>query len=384
MTTTALTLKRRHLLLSAASLGLSTLAPAPAWSQISKPSKPQRNPAVVQIVDTSIAQRDVSRDFLIGSRAAWQDINARGGIRSRAIEHITIETDGSIASLRSAIGTVRGLPHCVALSGTAGDRAATQLVSLLHQEQLEIAHVAPWLLNSELDGDERTFPIFAPREKQIAHALKSLSVMGVPELGAIYASAQEHEMYRPEVERTAAKLKIRLQSYGPTNNLKGIGQSLTPETPAILLFLGGTPELVQFTQGIAKQARQRYVIALADVNLQTLMQMGAARNTSVMATQVVPMVTSSLPVVRHYRETLSRLFDEAPTPLSLAGFIAARYTHEVLSTIDGAPTRKNVLQAFQQRNSVDIGGFRVSFNAQRRSGAFVTQSMLGADGRVIG
>lgn len=255
MTTTSLTLKRRHLLLSAASLGLGSLAPA--WSQTAKPSKTQHNPAVVQIVDTSIGQQDVSRDFLIGSHAAWQDINARGGIRGRTIEHITLETDGSLASLRTAIDTLRGLPQCVALCGTAGDRAATQLVSLLRHEALDIAHVAPWLLNSELDGDERTFPIFAPREEQIAHALRSLSVMGVAELGAVYASAQEHEMYRPEVERTAAGLKIRLRNYGPTNKLKDIGQSLTSETPAILLFLGGTPELVQFTQGIAKQARQR-------------------------------------------------------------------------------------------------------------------------------
>jgi len=377
-----MTLKRRKLLAGTASLGLGSLTPA--WSQIAKPSITQRNPAVVQIVDTSMAQQDVSRDFLIGSRAAWQDINARGGLRGRAIEHITIETDGSMASLRSAIDTLRGLPHCVALSGTAGDRAATQLVSLLHQEQLDIAHVAPWLLNSELDGDERTFTIFASHQEQIAHALNSLSVMGVPELGAVYASPQEYTLYRADVERIAAKLKIRLQSYGPADKLKQIGQSLTPATPAILLFLGGTPELVQFTQGIAKQARQRYVIGLADVNLQTLMQMGAAHNTPVMATQVVPMVTASLPVVRHYRETLSRLFDEAPSPLSLAGFIAARYTQEVLATLNGAATRQSVLQAFQKRTAIDVGGFRVSFSAQRRSGSFVTQSMLASDGRVIG
>lgn len=135
---------------------------------------------------------------------------------------------------------------------------------------------------------------------------------------------------------------------------------------------------------IEKQSRQRYVIALAEVNLQTMMQMGAARNTPVMATQVVPLVNSGMPVVRSYRETLARLFDEPPTPLSLAGFLAARYTFEVLSTVEGTPTRQNSLQAFQRRASMDLGGFRVSYNAQQRSGAFVTQSMLTPDGRVVG
>jgi hypothetical protein len=148
--------------------------------------------------------------------------------------------------------------------------------------------------------------------------------------------------------------------------------------------VGGTPELAEFTQGLEKQARQRYVVALADVNLQTMLQMGAARNTPVIATQPVPLVNASLPVVRSYRETLSRLFDEPPTPLSLAGFIAARYTYEVLNDVDGPMTRQSVLAAFQRRTRFDVGGFSISFNPQRRSGSYVTQSMMTIDGRLIG
>ena len=70
--------------------------------------------------------------------------------------------------------------------------------------------------------------------------------------------------------------------------------------------------------------------------------------------------------------------------MSLAGFIAARYTYEVLNEIDGPLTRQSALVAFQRRASLDIGGFRISFNAQRKSGAYVTQSMMTLDGRLIG
>jgi hypothetical protein len=104
----------------------------------------------------------------------------------------------------------------------------------------------------------------------------------------------------------------------------------------------------------------------------------------VIATQAVPMVNAALPIVRRYREVLARLFDEPPVALSLAGFIAAQYTCEVLGEVEGVPTRASVLAAFQHRREVDLGGFRVSFDAQRRSATFVTQSMLTADGRVVG
>jgi len=374
-------ISRRQLLRGASMLTAG--AAATGWAQPGKPAA-SRGVVVAQVVDFSPAQQDVSKDFLIGSRAAWQDINARGGIRGRQVQHLALETDGTPASLRAALDSVRDNPSCVVLSGSVGDQIASQIATPSRQGGLDIAHAAPWLQNSSLEIDDKTFPIFAARQEQIAYALKTLSVMGLKELGAIYATAKDHAAYRVEVERIAAGMQLQLQSFQGDGDLRVLGQKLTPSTPAVLLFVGGTPELAAFTQGLEKQARQRYVVALADVNLQTMLQMGAARNTPVIATQPVPLVNASLPVVRSYRDTLARLFDEPPAPLSLAGFIAARYTYEVLHDIDGPLTRQSTLAAFQRRSSLDIGGFRVNFNPQRRSGSYVTQSMMTVDGRLIG
>jgi ABC-type branched-subunit amino acid transport system substrate-binding protein len=372
---------RRALLRAAPACALLPLAAA-----VAQPARvgAARAITIAQIVDASPAQQDVSKDFLIGSRAAWQDINARGGIKGRPVQHVSIEVDGSTASVRAALAAVRDNPACIALSGTAGDPVAGEVVSLLQQDQIAIAHAAPWLQNSTVEVDERTFPIFAARQEQITHALRSLTVMGVQDVGAVYATADDFRVNRADVERIAAALKLRLQIFRAEGQLDRLGQRLTPGTPAILLFLGGTPELAAFTEGLEKQQRQRYIVALADVHLQTMQQMGGGKSTPVIATQAVPMVNAPLPVVRSYRETLGRLFDEPPAPMSLAGFIAARYTAEVLAEAEGPLTRQSALAAFQRRGPVDVGGFRVAFDQRRRSGAFVTQSMLTQDGRVVG
>jgi hypothetical protein len=81
---------------------------------------------------------------------------------------------------------------------------------------------------------------------------------------------------------------------------------------------------------------------------------------------------------------MSRLFDEPPTPLSLAGYIAARYTYDVLNDVEGALTRQNVLTTFRKKTNKNIGGFQISFDAQGRSTTYVTQSMMTAEGRLIG
>lgn len=381
MTTSKSVITRRHWLCST-SLAAAAVA-MPSFAQTSK-SSAQKNPVIAQVVDTSQSQQDVSKDFLIGSRAAWQDINLRGGIRGKQIQHMTLETDGTAGSARAALDAVKNTPSCVALSGSAGDALATQLVVEARQAGFNIAHAAPWLQNSSLELDDNTFPIFAARQEQISHALKTLSVMGLSELGVIYGTVRDQSLYNSEVERIASSMQLKLQAFQAGGELRLLGQKMTSRTPAVLLFLGGTPELAEFTQGLEKQSRQRYIVALADVNLQTMLQMGAARNTPVIATQPVPMVNASLPIVRSYRETLARLFDEPPTPLSLAGFIAARYTYEVLHDVEGPLTRQSALAAFQRRSTLDVGGYRISFNPQRRSSTYVTQTMMTLDGRLIG
>ena len=375
-------LNRRLILKLAGFAGAASVASA--WAQPGSIGALAKNIVVAQVVDVSQAQQDVSKDFLIGSRAAWQDINLRGGIRGRKVNHLTLETDGTPTSIRTALDTIKANPACVAVSGSVGDQVASSLVTLLRTENLNIPHVAPWLQNASPEVDNTTFPIFAARQEQISYSLKNLSVMGIKELGAVYGTASDHTAFHLEVEKIAASMQLKLQSFQGSAGLRELGQQLTSQTPAVLLFVGGTPELSQFTQGLAKQTRQRYVVALADVNLQTMQQMGASRNTSVIATQPVPMVTAGLIIVRQYRETLARLFDEPPTALSLAGFIAARYTFEVLNGVDSPLSRQSALAAFQRRAAMDLGGFRISFNPQGRSSTYVTQSMMTLDGRVIG
>jgi hypothetical protein len=370
-------LRRRSLLAGTAS--------ALAFPAFAQPGRPNGKPlVVVQLQDTSGSQQDVTKDFLIGARAAWQDVNLRGGMRGRPVQHRTIEVNGSRASLQQAWASLRDDPACVVLSGTVSDPAAAELVALLREENAGIAHAAPWLQNSSTEPDDRTFPIFSGRQEQIAHALKSLTVGGVQEIGAVFASPREAALYREDVVRAAQAVKMKLVPWVANGDLAQLGLRLGPATPPLLLFVGGTPELVQFTQGLDRQARQRYVIALADVNLQTVQQLGGARTTPVIVTQAVPIVTSALPVVRQYREVLSRLFDEPPAALSLAGFIAARYTQAVLEDVDGPITRATVLAAFQKRRDLDLGGYRITYQGQRRSASYVTQSMLTPDGRVVG
>ena len=346
---------------------------------------PSRPLLIAQIVDTSVSQQDVSKDFLIGARAAMAIASSDGAVRGRALNHWVLETDGSPASAQRAWVSVRDNPQCVALMGTTADPLAMQISAWVKQDNVPLAHAAPWLQSSQGDLAEGTFGLFANRQQQIAHAMRSLSTLGTKDIAAVFASASHQQLYASEVAAIARKEGLTVQSFTPTTDLTQLGRRLDAKTPAVILFLGGTPELAQLTQGLDKQARQRYVVALADVNLQTLRELGAMRSTPIIGTQAVPMVTSSLPLVRNYRQAMAKLFDEPLNSLSLAGYMAARYTIETIAAVDGTANRASVLAAFSRNAVVDLGGLNVAAaKGSNGSPVFVTQTMLTSDGRFVG
>lgn len=339
--------------------------------------------AIAQIADMSAAQQDVGRDFVTGARAAWQAFNAQGGLAGRPVQHRVLETDGSSASLQAAWQQAQAMADCVALSGCVGHTAAA-LAALPARagSAAPLAQVAPWLQGGETWADDGVFDIFAGYQVQVAHALKTLASMGVQEMGVAYGSVRLQQQSQAEVARVAQALQLRTQ----TLPLASDAAAQAAERHALLLFVGGTPELHNLLRQMQlPPGRQCYVVALADVNLQVLAQMGGLpRNTSVIATQTVPLLTSPLPVVRAYRSALARLYDEPPSPQGLAGFIAARYTIQALERVDGPVNRASMLAALRRNTHSDLGGFTVAFQGSRRSSAYVTQTMLTTDGRIVG
>jgi ABC-type branched-subunit amino acid transport system substrate-binding protein len=378
---------RRQMVSAMAGLGATPLSFAPnfAWAQAAPKLGGNLPPFdIAQIVDTSTGEHEVVEDFLIGSRAAWQDVNLRGGLQGRAVRHYVLETDGSAASLQTAVNDVWKNKHCLALAGTASNKAAVEVVGALTNAKLDIAHVAPWLHSSAVSLGLHTFSIFAGWQNQVAHTVKYLTGLNVKECGVVYASEVEKRRYEAEVERIGKNLKISLIEMKVTSDLKTLGQQMTSTAPVIQLFVGGTLELAQFAQGLESRNLARIVMTLADVNLQTLLNMQVARKTSIIAAQTVPTITSGLPIVQSYRAAMKKFFDEPPTPLSLAGYISARYAFEVLAKVSQPLTRELALAAFQRRHSIDLGGYKINYQGTDRGSQFVTLSMLNKDGRTIG
>jgi ABC-type branched-subunit amino acid transport system substrate-binding protein len=375
-------LRRRDCLTVLGAVPLAGMLTAPAArAQGRAGGKPLR---IAQLLDVSTDQQELSRDYSTGVRIAVAELNQAG----RPWQLVSLECDGSKPSLDAALQRVREDPSIALLVGTAGERLALDSAAALRREGIAIAQVGPWVSDVRAELDSAVLPLFASREDQLRRALQDLGTMGVVDVGVLYTSAREHRTLAAGVDALGARLKLRPRAYvAPTGaDFADWGRKVAADSPVVLLFLGGSPELARLTQGIAAAGRQRYVVSLSDVDLTTLMQLSPARSVPLILTQVVPNPQSSTqPSVLAYRTLLKQLYEEAPSHLSLAGYLAGRYTAQVVGRFETPPTRAELLASFQRRPSADVGGFQIGFAGDARRGSnFVSQTLLTKDGRLVG
>ena len=205
----------------AAMVGASMLCNPPANAQSCKTAG--RSIAVAQVVDFSNAHQDVSKDFLIGSRAAWQDINANGGLKGRQVNHITFELDGSVAALQTSLETIRTNIDCIAVFGTASDSMALAVANALQNGATPLAHIAPWLHSAGAEASRNTFSIFASRQDQISHALKSLTGLGMQSIAVVFATVADKRQNQADIVRIGQVLGLGTQIHPFNANLRMVG-----------------------------------------------------------------------------------------------------------------------------------------------------------------
>lgn len=339
---------------------------------------------VTQLLDMSPDQQQLSRDYSTGIRLAFAELKKA----NQPVPQLSsVETDGSAAGARAALQAIRDDATQVAILGTAGEGLALASLQESAQLKLDIAHVAPWLADPQMDADPRLFALFASREEQIRYVLKTLSVVGIHELGLVYPSQQHADTMQAGMAVIADRLKLKTRSLviPKGQDITQYAAKLPASAPFFLMFMGGSIELALFTQGLVARGMQRYVLCLSDVDTNTFMQLNPGKKVPVIFTDVVPNPhTSKLPVVRAYRAALQRLFDEAPTPVSLAGYLAGRYAAAVLAAAGPGATRARVLAEFQRRRPLELDGWHLAYSPQGRASSFVSQTLLNTSGNFVG
>jgi hypothetical protein len=111
-------------------------------------------------------------------------------------------------------------------------------------------------------------------------------------------------------------------------------------------------------------------------------ELGSA-GAGVVITQVVPFpLDGKIPAVGRYQASLKAVAPDAePGFVSLEGYLVGRTLIAALEKIDGAPTRKALIEAVQKAGSIDLGGLKLSYSTTSNRGSDqVFLSVIQGDG----
>jgi hypothetical protein len=133
----------------------------PAFAQRAADTGLRAGARMVQLLDMSVAQQELSRDYSTGVRLAWAVEGQKGRPLSR-ISLETVNTDGSAAAVNAALDRIAQDAGILALVGTVGDALAVRVQDGLNQRGLKLPHLGPgWPMAATTAT--RRWPCCSPR-----------------------------------------------------------------------------------------------------------------------------------------------------------------------------------------------------------------------------
>jgi ABC-type branched-subunit amino acid transport system substrate-binding protein len=123
------------------------------------------------------------------------------------------------------------------------------------------------------------------------------------------------------------------------------------------------------------------LIGLSLINHQTLMEIAGKASAGVVITQVVPHPGNfSMASVRELDKLMKKYRDEAPSHLTMEGYLAAKWLVKGLMQADSG---KQLTQAIANARNLDLGGYYLTVNSSHRASDYVDITAISARGGLL-
>lgn len=341
---------------------------------------------VGQSIDLSGVMQNIGREYFTGATLAFDQTNLGGGIGGRPLRLIQIDDGGdparALANTRQLIEEM----HVDLLFGFCSEPCVEAVVRSEVFRRSDLDLFAPLTGIDHPAAAGRIVYLHPGHAEEMLQIMKRLANLSLTRLGIIHT----------ELAAMAAAWSAALAA------TKG----LSIEAPKSYLLKEGATNVATLIQTIARD-RIQAVIVIADafsaglllkplrqqspalfvclgsmVDLPTIQQIvGPIPASGMMVARAVPdPVNTLIPVVAGFKRVLGRYMDEAPTAMSLEGYVAGQALVSVLRRNDGA---RRLAQAARDRVGVlDLGGMKLDL-AGTRAIAQIQLAMLTRDGRLI-
>jgi ABC-type branched-subunit amino acid transport system substrate-binding protein len=334
--------------------------------------------------DLSGTSASLTKDYLRGMTAYFDEVNRKGGIRGEKIKLVSL--DDAFNPEKTAENTKALIEqNAVALVGYRGTANVQKIIPQV--QAAGIAQVgntsgAKSLRDPYVEG---LFHLRASTSDEIEAAVNHAWTIGITRIAAAY---QDDAFGKEGLDALNASLQTRGGTAvaavpvprGTVDVAKAI-DAIHAANPQAVIFIGQSKPAAALEKGLlAKGDRpQLFVLSVASGLHADLGE--AAAGTIV--TQVVPYPFTELgnPVVREYQKTLAGREDNKFSYNSMEGFLNAKLIVIAIQKTPAPLTRAKLIATLKSLSNEDMGGFAISYGPKSNLGSrFVALTMIRKDG----
>lgn len=324
----------------------------------------------------------------LGLEAAFAETNKAGGIKGRKLELKSVD-DGyeptrSIGMVKklleedkvfAIIGTV-GTPTAAAILPIATNAGVPMIGAFSGVEFLREPY-KPLVMNVRASYYQET-------EAMVEHLTKDL---GYTRIGIMYQDDGYGQAGLAGLQRALENRGMKLAGEGTyernTVAIKAALLAVRKAKPEAVVMISSYKPAAAFIKLAREIKFDPTFVNVSFVGSDALAKELGSNGAGVVVTQVVPFpLDTKIPVVGRYQAALKSVApDTKPGFVSLEGYLVGRTLIAGLEKIDGAPTRKGLIEAVQKASPIDVGGMKLSYSTTSNRGSDqVFLTVIQADG----
>ncbi len=332
--------------------------------------------------------KELGRNMRLGILAAFDEVNATGGVHGRILELQSLddayEPEDAIVMTRHLIEQEQVFALIGAV-GTPTSRSATPIA-----RDAGVPYIAPFTGAAFLRDDEwdNIINLRASYNQETEEMVARLTEdLGITRISVMY---QNDSFGRAGFRGTVAALERRdmeLTSIGiyPRNTtaVKTALLDLRQGDPEAVIMIGAYEPVARLILWARRTGMDAVFMTVSFVGSNALAQELGPDGAGVLVTQVVPFPEDdSLPVVLSYLDALASHDPEAePGFVSLEGYLAGRMVIAALDECGAEVDRSCLLDQLIDRGDFDIDGFKLQFGDGDNQGSDqVFLTVIGSDG----
>jgi branched-chain amino acid transport system substrate-binding protein len=327
----------------------------------------------------------LTKDYLRGMNAYFDDLNRKGGIRGEKIKLVSLDDgfnpDKTAENTKNLIEQQNVLA-LVGYRGTANVQKIVPIVQAAGIAQVGNTSGAKSLRDPYVEG---LFHLRASTGDEIEAAINHAWTIGITRIAAAYQDdpfgKEGLEALNAAIAKRGGKPLVLAPVPRGTVDVAKAVEAIAGTSPQAVMYIGQSKPAAALIKGLqGKGVRAQYIVLSVASGLHGDLGEDAA---GVIVSQVVPYPFTELgnPVVRDYQKTLTAQKDTNFSYSSMEGYLNAKLISTAIAKTPAPLTRAKLIATLKGLTNEDLGGFAVSYGAQNNLGSrFVTLSMIRKDG----